>query len=166
MPPDSSAPPATQQAPDPNSSQTNSSQTSVSQSSSNVANATADQRVVEGCVQQNTSDNSFSLRDDSGNNYKLTGDTSQLSAHINEQVQVTGTLGSQSQSAASSSSNGASTSANASEAGSAASANGAKGSSPNATTEPGNNVSTSSSSNVLSVQSVKPIASVCRAASK
>jgi hypothetical protein len=163
MPPDTSAPPATQQAPDnadrSSVGQSSSSQTNSSQS--NVANRTEDQRVIEGCVMQNAADNSFSLRDDSGNNYKLSGDTSQLLAHVNEEVQITGRLAQQSQTSVSSSTDGAQPESKGNSPSNTDQAKSSSGASSSDQVKSSSSVSTQS--NDLSVQSVKPIASVCRA---
>ncbi len=66
-----------------------SSQTSAGQSSmgSQSADNSSSQK-IEGCLAQSGSD--FTLADASGITYKLTGDTSKLSSHVGEQVEVKG----------------------------------------------------------------------------
>jgi hypothetical protein len=66
-----------------------SSQTSAGQSSmgSQSADNSSSQK-IEGCLAQSGSD--YTLADASGTTYKLTGDTSKLSSHVGEQVEIKG----------------------------------------------------------------------------
>ena len=54
---------------------------------------------IEGCLAQSGSD--FTLADASGTTYKLTGETSKLSSHVGEQVEVKGSPASDSSAASS-----------------------------------------------------------------
>ena len=87
-----------------------SSQTSAGQSSmgSQSADNSSSQK-IEGCLAQSGSD--FTLADASGTTYKLTGDTSKLSSHVGEQVEVKGMPASDSSSASSASPSSDSTAA-------------------------------------------------------
>ncbi len=72
---------------------------------SSQSQASAGQTSVEGCLQG--SDGNFTLADNSGTTYQLSGDTSKLSKHVGHEVQITGsTSGSTSGSSSASSSNG------------------------------------------------------------
>ena len=64
-----------------------SSQTSSSQSSMGSQSEGSAQK-IEGCLSQGA--NGFTLADASGTTYNLTGDTSKLSSHVGEQVEVKG----------------------------------------------------------------------------
>ena len=79
-----------------------SSQTAAGQSSmgSQSADNSSSQK-IEGCLAQSGSD--YTLADASGTTYKLTGDTSKLSSHVGEQVEVKGSPASDSSSASSAS---------------------------------------------------------------
>jgi hypothetical protein len=70
---------------------------SASQTSSMGA---GNEQKIEGCLSQGA--NGFTLADASGTTYNLTGDTSKLSSHVGEQVEVHGTPSSSPSSAASS----------------------------------------------------------------
>jgi hypothetical protein len=60
-------------------------------SSSDQANTTSTDTTVQGCL-SGTSGN-YMLTDANGMMYQLTGDESQLSANVNKQVEVIGTVG-------------------------------------------------------------------------
>jgi hypothetical protein len=90
---------------------------------------------IEGCLSQTSS--GFALADASGTTYNLTGDTSKLSSHVGEQVEVKGMP------ASGSASSSAAPDASASSAGAAGSAAGA------------------SAGQSFTVQSVKKIAKTC-----
>jgi hypothetical protein len=143
MPPDSSAPPATTSAP-----------TSTQSGVSNQSSASSDQqnKIIEGCLSQNSTDNSFALVDDAGNHWRLSGDTSSLASLVGQQVQVTGSAN-QSQVSSSSSSTSSSDMS--------ASSTAPKGSSSRSSAEPGA-ASSNADNNQVSVKSAKSIASVCR----
>jgi len=51
----------------------------------------ADQTTIRGCL--SGSDNNFTISDQSGQSYKLSGDFSMLSQHVNHEVELTGKLG-------------------------------------------------------------------------
>src|SRR5205085_1902353 len=104
-----------------------SSQTSSGQSSmgSQSADNSSSQK-IEGCLAQSGSN--YTLADASGTTYNLTGDTSKLSSHVGEQVEVKGTPASDSSSASSASpSSDSSASAAGSSSASGASSAGAAG---------------------------------------
>jgi hypothetical protein len=119
-------------------------------------------KIVEGCLSQSSADNSFALVDDSGNRYKLTGDTSSLASLVGQQVQVTGAP------AQSQSSSASSTPPSASSSSSDVNGSATKGSTPGSASEANanNNSASSSEQNQLNVSSAKSIASVCRQQSK
>lgn len=54
------------------------------------------QMTVQGCLSQ--ANGSYSLTDNSGTTYQLTGNTARLQAHVGHTIQVTGTTGSASNS--------------------------------------------------------------------
>jgi Protein of unknown function (DUF5818) len=56
--------------------------------SSQTETAASDQITVEGCLQGTNGD--YTLSDKSGSTYRLQGDTSNLSAHVGHEVQITG----------------------------------------------------------------------------
>lgn len=62
---------------------------SSSQSSpSSQSQSSGSNQTVQGCLSQ--SGNNYVLKADSGTTYQLTGDTSQLSAHVGHEVEITG----------------------------------------------------------------------------
>jgi hypothetical protein len=91
---------------------------------------------IEGCLSQTAS--GFALADASGTNYTLTGDTSKLSSHVGEQVEVKGMPAS-----------GSAASSSAPSSDSSAASAGASG------------ASASSAGQSFTVQSVKKIAKTC-----
>lgn len=93
---------------------------------------------IEGCLSQGA--NGFTLADASGTTYNLTGDTSKLSSHVGEQVEVKGSK--DSGSAASSAAPSASSDSSAASAGSSSAAGASAGQS-------------------ITVHSVKRIAKTC-----
>jgi hypothetical protein len=88
-------------------SQTPSDQTSPGQTSANASGETT----VQGCL--SGAQGSYTLTDASGNTYQLTGDTSKLSSHVNQEVKVTGTSAAGSPAPASTDGSAASTAAQA-----------------------------------------------------
>jgi hypothetical protein len=70
-------------------------QTSPDQSGSKTSNRPAEmdpssrQMTIEGCL-ANSGDN-YTITDSAGTKYHLTGNTSSLSSHVNQQVKITGT---------------------------------------------------------------------------
>lgn len=91
-----------------------------SQSGMNSTSSTGSETSIEGCL--SGSNGSFTLTDNAGTAYQLTGDNSELSKHVNEEVRLKGT-----QSASASSTPSASNpsgSASSSSTGSSASASG------------------------------------------
>jgi hypothetical protein len=60
-----------------------------SQSDSSAQKIDSSAQKIEGCLSQTAS--GFALADASGTTYNLTGDTSKLSSHVGEQVEVKGT---------------------------------------------------------------------------
>ena len=134
--PQSQSQPAPDQQP---SSSPSSTMPSADQSSMGSQSDSSAQK-IEGCLAQSGSD--FTLADASGTTYKLTGETSKLSSHVGEQVEVKGSPAADS-SAASSASPSTPASDNASAAGSSA-ASGA-----------------SAAGKSFTVQSVKRIAKSC-----
>ena len=130
--PSSSSP--SQSAPDSSSTTTQTTTTQTTQTSSDSGNS------IEGCL--NGSAGNWTLTDQSGKTYQLSGDTSKLSDHVGHQIRVTGTDNSSSASNSSSGSAG----------GSSSSANGAG--------------SSSGSQPTFTVQKVKMISSSCPTGSK
>ena len=107
--------------------QPSSSSGSMSQSSSDNA------QTVQGCL--SGSAGNFSLISSSGTTYQLAGDTSKLSDHVGEQVEITGTAAS----------------------GSASSS----GTSPSGTSPSASSGASAGAGQTINVQSVKKIASSC-----
>src|SRR5438045_3405628 len=58
-------------------------------SGSSQSPTTGNETTIQGCL--SGSGGNFTLTDDSGNTYQLTGDTSTLSKHVGHEVQITGT---------------------------------------------------------------------------
>jgi Protein of unknown function (DUF5818) len=84
FPSDQKAPATDQARPDINASPTAAQSGSMDQSSSASAKPT------EGCLSQASSGSGFILTDASGVQYTLTGDSSELSSHVGQQVRITG----------------------------------------------------------------------------
>jgi hypothetical protein len=63
-------------------------QNQAPQAGSSQTGAASGQTSVEGCLQG--SNGNFTLADNSGNTYKLEGDTSKLTEHVGHEVQITG----------------------------------------------------------------------------
>jgi len=103
----SSTSPSQQPAPDASSTTTQTTTTQTTQTSSDSGNS------IEGCL--NGSAGNWTLTDQSGKTYQLSGDTSKLSDHVGHQVRIMGTDNS---SSASSGSTGSSPSSSATGAGS------------------------------------------------
>lgn len=91
------------------------SQSNGSQAGSETSQSSGSETTIRGCL--NSSGGSYTLTDASGTTYQLQGDTSKLSSHVNNEVEVKGTAsgasgagaaGSTSPSAGSSASTGAS----------------------------------------------------------
>lgn len=89
----------------PSSSSDQSSSTS-SQSSTQATSGASGSQTVEGCL--SGSNGNFTLTDKSGTSYQLAGDTSKLSDHVGQDVQITGSSSQNSSASAPSSSSGAS----------------------------------------------------------
>ena len=126
---------STAQSPD-TSSASSSSQGSSAQTGTSPANDTS----IEGCLQG--SSGNYTLTDNSGTSYTLTGDTSKLAEHVGHEVKV---KGSTSESGAGMGSTGAGMS-------------GSTGSSTGAS----NGSSSSGSSSSLDVKSVKMVSKTCK----
>ena len=107
-------------------------------SSASQTGAASGQTAVEGCLQG--SSGSYTLTDNSGNTYKLEGDTSKLADHVGHEVQITG-----------STAGGSSASSGASSSGSSAS---------------GTMSGSSQGQQTLTVSDVKHISATCKSASK
>jgi hypothetical protein len=122
-----------QPAPDQQPSSSPSSTMPADQSSQSSSDSSAQK--IEGCLSQTAS--GYALADASGTTYNLTGDTSKLSAHVGEQVEVKGTPASGS---------AASSAAPSSDSSAASAASGA---------------AASSAGQSFTVQSVKKIAKSC-----
>ena len=91
------------------------SQSNGSQAGSETSQSSGSETTIRGCL--NSSGGSYTLTDASGTTYQLQGDSSKLSAHVNNEVEIKGTAsgasgagaaGSTSPSAGSSASTGAS----------------------------------------------------------
>jgi len=67
------------------------------------ASTSGSEQTIQGCLSQGA--NGFTLADASGTSYNLTGDTSKLSSHVGEQVEVKGTPSSSAASSTNPSSN-------------------------------------------------------------
>lgn len=85
-----------------------SSQSSSSQGSMGSSGSSSGETSVEGCLQG--SSGSYTLTDNSGMTYQLSGDTSKLADHVGHEVKITGTVASGSSASGSSASSGSSTS--------------------------------------------------------
>jgi len=81
------------------SSQAESSQTGSSQKDSSMSETGTSGNSIEGCL--SGSDGNYTLTDQTGASYKLTGDTAKLSEHIGHEVKITGTKSSASATGAS-----------------------------------------------------------------
>jgi hypothetical protein len=82
------------------SSQQPSAQQPADQSSMGSQSSTSgSEQTIQGCLSQGA--NGFTLADASGTTYNLTGDTSKLSSHVGEEVQVKGSASSSSSAASS-----------------------------------------------------------------
>lgn len=64
------------------------SQDTSQRGSSQTGAAISDQVIVEGCLQGTNGE--YTLSDNSGRTYQLEGDTSNFSAHVGHEVQITG----------------------------------------------------------------------------
>jgi len=71
------------------SSSTGSNQAGSSQKDSSMSETGTSANSVEGCL--SGSDGNYTLTDQTGTSYKLTGDTAKLSEHIGHEVKITGT---------------------------------------------------------------------------
>ena len=80
-----------------NSGASSASQAAQDQSSTNAGGETT----VQGCL--SGANGSYTLNDDSGNTYQLTGDTSKLAEHVGHEIKVTGVSAASATSAAGSS---------------------------------------------------------------
>jgi hypothetical protein len=78
---------------------TGSSQAGSSQKDSSMSETGTSANSVEGCL--SGSDGNYTLTDQTGTSYKLTGDTAKLSEHIGHEVKITGTKSSASATGAS-----------------------------------------------------------------
>jgi hypothetical protein len=76
-----------------------SSSTGSSQKDSSMSETGTSANSVEGCL--SGSDGNYTLTDQTGTSYKLTGDTAKLSEHIGHEVKITGTKSSASATGAS-----------------------------------------------------------------
>lgn len=164
MPPDTTAPTSTPQStsPDVNSPATTSGQTSGSSSATTSGSqdqtgssaSSAKAQSIQGCISQDTGmSGGYVLTDASGNKYSLTGDSSQFSSFVGQEVRVKGTLGQASamggsQSSSSANDQSASSSSSTSPSSSGAGASGAGSASAAAQTP-------------LKVDSVKKVADTC-----
>jgi hypothetical protein len=143
-----SSAPQTQTAPDTSSASqttttTSTSQTTTSTGSQAGTSSDANANTIQGCL--NGSTGNFTLTDKSGTVYQLTGNTSDLSKHVGEEVSI---RGSQSSSAS------GSASAN------AGSASGSSSTSPNAS------ASSSANQPTFNVTDVTKISSTCSSSQK
>lgn len=91
------------------------SQTSGSQGSMGSSSSASGETSVEGCLQGTSG--SYTLTDNSGMTYQLSGDTSKLADHVGHEVKITGTVSSGSSASGSSASSSSSSSAPSSGAG-------------------------------------------------
>src|SRR5271163_4373936 len=121
-----------------------SSQTSSGQASANASGATT----VQGCL--SGSNGSYTLTDASGNTYQLSGDTSKLGDHVNQEVKVTGTSAAGSSAPASGDGSAASTSPSSSPSSSSSSSSSTTGQ------------ASAGSPQTLQVSSVKHISKTCQ----
>lgn len=94
------------------SSQTSGSQGSSSQGSMGSSSSASGETSVEGCLQG--SSGSYTLTDNSGMTYQLSGDTSKLADHVGHEVKITGTVSSGSSASGSSGSSSSASSSSSS----------------------------------------------------
>ena len=83
-----------------------------SQGSTGSTSSSSGETSVEGCLQG--SSGNYTLTDNSGMTYQLSGDTSKLADHVGHEVKITGTVASGSSAGGSSASSGSSTSSSSS----------------------------------------------------
>ena len=131
--PSSASPTQQPAAPDTSSTTTQTTTTQTTQTSTDSANS------IEGCL--NGSAGNWTLTDQAGKTYQLSGDTSKLSDHVGHQVRIMGTDNS-----------------------SSATSSGSAGSSPNSSATGAG--SSSGSQSTFTVQKVKMISSSCPTSSK
>ncbi len=79
--------------------------TSQTGSSQATAESAGGQQMIKGCL--SGSDGSYTLTDNNGQSYRLTGDTAKLSDHVGHEMKVTGNVSSASASTSGENANGA-----------------------------------------------------------
>ena len=89
----------------PDTSSAPSSQTGAGQSGADSAGMNGSQTTITGCL--NSAGSGYTLTDASGTTYQLSGDTSKLSSHVNNQVELKGTASSSDSASSASASSGA-----------------------------------------------------------